>query len=109
MQDPVLLPILMAKLDDSDLPLAILHYALSLVEAPIIHAEASSLVTQLDRKDGKVHAGSLLRAKDTICYLGDLTRFKKDTLEKTKSGKKDHKKKLFARRFEPLLIGISSK
>ena len=89
MQDPVLLPLLIAKLDDSDFPLAILHYALSLVEnpEPIIHTEASPLITQLDKKESKVYGGSLLRAKDTICYLGDMTRLKKDTLEAVKSGK----------------------
>ena len=90
MQDPVLLPLLIAKLDDSDFPLAILHYALSLVEnpQPIIHTEASHLIAQSDKKESKVYAGSLLRAKDTICYLGDLSRLKKDTLDGVKLGKK---------------------
>ena len=84
----MLLPVLVAKLDDSEFPLAIMHYALSLIEdpQPILHAEASALTTQLDRREAKVYSGSLLRAKDTICYLGDMTRFKKDTLDSIKSG-----------------------
>lgn len=84
----MLLPVLVAKLDDSEFPLAIMHYALSLIEdpQPILHAEASPLTTQLDRREDKVYSGSLLRAKDTICYLGDMTRFKKDTLDSIKSG-----------------------
>ena len=84
----MLLPVLLAKLDDSEFPLAIMHYALSLIEdpVPILHGEASALTTQFDPKEGKVYSGSLLRAKDTICYLGDLTRCKKATMDSIKSG-----------------------
>ena len=36
-------------------------------------------------KKDKVFAGDLVLAKDTVCYLGDLARYKKETLETIKS------------------------
>ena len=37
-------------------------------------------------KDGKVEAGSLILARDTICYLGEMVKFKKAELDTIKTG-----------------------
>ena len=80
----------MAVIDNNDFPSKLLQYGLTFLEnpKPIIHSESSGgLVSQTTKKDStKVFAGDLILAKDTICYLGELARFKKDTLETLKSG-----------------------
>ena len=76
-------------MDDSDFPTKLLHYGLSFLDQPkpIIHAESSSLVSTIVKKEGrKVYAGDLILAKDTVCYLGELAKYKKDSLENLKSG-----------------------
>lgn len=92
-QAPSQLPLLVALLDSSELPIKLLHYALTLLEderkkRPIIHSESSTLASHVIKKEGKVTAGSLLMAKDTLCFLGELTKYKKDALDTIKSGKK---------------------
>ena len=49
-------------MDDSDFPTKLLHYGLSFLDepSPIIHSEASSLLSHTVKKDGhKVFAGEL--------------------------------------------------
>ena len=80
----------MAVIDNNDFPSKLLQYGLTFLEnpKPIIHSESSGgLVSQTTKKDStKVFAGDLILAKDTVCYLGELARFKKDTFETLKSG-----------------------
>ena len=77
-------------IDNNDFPSKLLQYGLTFLEnpKPIIHSESSGgLVSQTTKKDStKVFAGDLILAKDTVCYLGELARFKKDTFETLKSG-----------------------
>ena len=47
--------------------------------------EYLALTCQAIKKEKKVFAGSLILAKDTVCYLGELTKYKKDVLESIKS------------------------
>ena len=80
---------MVASLDFSDFPINLLNYGLTILdeeqEKPIIHSEASPLTCQAVKKEKKVFAGSLILAKDTICYLGELTKYKKYSLETIKS------------------------
>ena len=80
---------MVASLDFSDFPINLLNYGLTILdeeqEKPIIHSEASPLTCQAVKKEKKVFAGSLILAKDTICYLGELTKYKKYALETIKS------------------------
>jgi len=88
-EDPKQLPLMVALLDNTDFPINLLHYGLSLLnkeqEKPIIHSESQALTCQAVKKEKKVFAGSLILAKDTVCYLGELTKYKKDALESIKS------------------------
>ena len=85
-----MLPLLVASLDNGDFAVKLLHYGLSLLDhcdsKPICHSESSVLTSQASKKDQKVFAGSLFLAKDTICYLGELAKYKKDVLDSIKSG-----------------------
>ena len=80
----------MAVIDNNDFPSKLLQYGLTFLEnpKPIIHSESSGgLVSQTTKKDStKVFAGDLILAKDTVCYLGELTKYKKDALDSIKSG-----------------------
>ena len=95
-QEPNQLPLMIASVDSSDFPVNLLHYGLSLLdgeqEKPIIHSESAALTCQGVKKEKKVFAGSLILAKDTVCYLGELTKYKKDALDCIKSGKKTRQK-----------------
>ena len=78
-------------MDDCDFPTKLLQYGLSFLDQPkpIIHAESSSLgstLVKMKKEGRKVYAGDLLLAKDTVCYLGELAKYKKDSLENLKSG-----------------------
>ena len=91
MQEPNLLPLFVAAADDSDFPTKLLHYGLSLVigAPPVIHSALSSeLISQNGGgiKKAQVFAGDLILAKDSVCYLGELAKYKKDALESIKSG-----------------------
>jgi hypothetical protein len=78
-----------AVLDESDFPAKLLKYGLSLFETgyrvPIIHSESSVMCSQV-KKEGKVMAGSLVMAKDTVCYLGEMVKYKKSVLDTIKKG-----------------------
>ena len=89
-QEPNQLPLLVALVENSDLAVNLLHYAMTLLdenyEMPITHAEGTALACQIIKKEKRVLAGSLVLAKDTVCFLGELTKYKKDALDCIKSG-----------------------
>lgn len=80
----------MAVADDSDFPAKLLHYGLSLVidAPPVVHSALSSVLISQNGgiKKPRVFAGDLILAKDSVCYLGELVKYKKEALDSIRSG-----------------------
>ena len=75
--------------EDTSLPPRLLDFSLSFSEHPVIHCHSQVALgtgRAMTDKISMTEAGSLLLAQEDICYLGDLLKMKKDSLDYLTTG-----------------------